>query len=153
MLNKGASLSFPRQVRSIDLRACDITINALSIGLHEKPHCARIRKAKYLKATRGPFDASPCSLSPIPSLSRNPHCRSCFPAAQTTLHCTSSPLYRSTQDHKRYGNKCGETGKGVLEEAARKAPGADTCREKLVGNRQPCRVREETSGDSKPSPV
>lgn len=123
MLNKGASLSFPRQVRSIDLRACDITINALSIGLHEEPHCARIRKAKYLKATRGPFDTSPCSLSPIPSLSRNPHCRSCFPAAQTTLHCTSSPLYRSTQDHKRYGNKCGERGKGVLEEAARKARG------------------------------
>lgn len=97
VLNKGASLSFPLQVRSIDLRSCDITINALSIDMHEKPHCAQIQKAKHLKATRGPLDASPCSLSPIPSLSRNPHCRSCFPAAQTTLHCTSSPLHRSTQ--------------------------------------------------------
>lgn len=123
MLNKGVSLSFPLQVRSIDLSSCDITIKALSIDVHEKPHCAQIQKAKYLEATRVPLDASPCSLSPISSLSRNAQCSSCFPAAQTTLHCTSPCYTEAHSISKRYGNKCGERRKGVLEEAVRKARG------------------------------
>ena len=123
MLDKGTSLSLPLQVRPSDLSSCDITIKALSINMHEKPHCAQIQKAKYLEATRVPLDSSPCSLAPITSLSRNPQCSSCFPAAQTTLHCTSSCYTEAHSISKHYGNKCGERGKGVLEEAVRKAQG------------------------------